>query len=53
MTPIGKTEFAVVESVEEDGGKLNVRVIRRGKTIVKRILVDARNAYLLLREDEE
>ena len=53
VTPIGKTEFAVVESVEEDGGKLNVRVIRRGKTIAKRILVDARNAYLLLREDEE
>ena len=53
VSPIGKTEFALVEGVEEEGGKLNVRVIRRGKTVAKNIVVDARNAYLLLREDEE
>ena len=53
VSPIGKTEFALVESVEDEGGKLNVRVIRRGKTAPKNIVVDARNAYLLLREEEE
>ena len=53
VAPIGRPEWALVERVEDQGGKLHVRVIRRGKTHAKNIVVDARNAYLLLREEEK
>lgn len=58
VRPLGRIEFALVREVSEDGRTLQVRVCRSHKELeprefpaVKDISCDARNCYLIFRDD--
>ena len=54
INPLGRVEFGVVEEVLDEGRNLKIRVARAStkETLVRELIADSRNCYLIHREKE-
>ena len=55
INPLGRVEFSVVEEILDEGRNLRIRVSRAHTkdTLVRQLVADSRNCYLIHREEEE
>ena len=55
INPLGQVEFGVVEEILDEGRNLRIRVSRAHTkdTLVRQLVADSRNCYLIHREEEE
>ena len=55
MSPLGRVEFGLVEEVLDAGRNLKIKVARAHTkdVLVRELVADSRNCYLIHREEEE